>query len=306
MSDFEGTPAALGYYMPPEWSRHERCWMVWPVDGTPWLDVIGAARAAFADVARQISRYEPVTMVAAPWDAEDAHMTCGPSVEVNVMPTNDCWARDFGPTFVVDGNDNCAAVAWVFNGYGNRFPHDLDEFFAERVAEALEMKCFQAPLVAEGGAIHVDEHGTLLVAEKVLQSKNRNPTLTIRQIEERLVYHLGARKVIWLRDGLVADRSTDGHVDNVACFAPGGKVLVHWPGNFGDPDLATMQDIVDQLSGETNAVGEPLEVIKVPAPDPGLDFEGMPAVRSYINFYLPMMRSLFPDLTVYRTARPPK
>ena len=67
MSDFEGTPADLGFYMPPEWSTHERCWMAWPQDGVPWLDAVDVARSVFADVARQISLYEPVTMVAAPW-----------------------------------------------------------------------------------------------------------------------------------------------------------------------------------------------------------------------------------------------
>ena len=131
MTDFDGSPAARGFYMPPEWSTHEHCWMDWPQEGAPWMDAIEVARMAFADVARQISRFEPVTMIAAPWQAEEAQMTCGPSVNMKVMPLNDCWTRDFGPGFVVDGEGTTAAVAWRFNGYGNRFAHDLDEFFGE-------------------------------------------------------------------------------------------------------------------------------------------------------------------------------
>lgn len=286
--------------MPPDWSPHERCWMAWPQEGTPWLEAIDVARAAFADVARQISRYEPVNMVAAPWQAEEAFMTCGPSVAMHVMPLNDCWSRNFGPGFVIDGEGTCAAVAWRFNGYGNRYPHDLDEFFAESVAEELGMACFHAPLVMEGGAFQIDEYGTLLTTEKVLLSKNRNPTLTVQQIEERLVFYFGARKIIWLPEGLQADRTTDGHIDNVACFAPGGKILVHWPDDFGDPDRATMQDMVDRLSRETNAEGQPFEIIKVPAPSPGLDFEGKPAARSYINFYLANNASIIPGFDCKR------
>lgn len=286
MTDFDGSPAARGFYMPPEWSTHEHCWLAWPQEGTPWMDAIEVARMAFADVARQISRFEPVTMIAAPWQAEEAQMTCGPSVNVLVMPLNDCWSRDFGPGFVVDGEGTTAAVAWRFNGYGNRFAHDLDEFFGEALAASLGMACFHAPLVMEGGAFQVDEFGTFLTTEKVLQSRDRNPTLSVTQIEERLVYFLGARKIIWLPEGLHADRTTDGHIDNILCFAPGGKVLVHWPDGFGDPDRAVMQDVVERLSRETNADGKAFEIIKVPSPDPGLDFEGKPASRSYINFYL--------------------
>lgn len=300
MSDFEGSPADRGFYMPPEWSVHERCWMAWPQEGAPWLDAVDVARSVFADVARQISRFEPVTMVAAPWQAEEAQMTCGPSVKIQVLPLNDCWSRDFGPSFVIDGQGTCAAIAWRFNGYGNRVAHDLDEFFAEVVAEELEMACFHAPLVVEGGAFQIDEHGTVVTTEKVLQSKSRNPTLTARQIEERLVYNIGARKVIWLAEGLGADRSTDGHIDNVLSFAPNGKVLVHWPDDFGDPERGIMQDIVNGLSRETNAAGQPFEIIKVPAPDPGYDFEGKPAARSYVNFYLPNNAAIIPGFDCAR------
>jgi agmatine deiminase len=286
MLEFDGSPAALGLYMPPEWSAHERCWIAWPTLGTPWMDAVDVARGAFAEVARHISRYEPVTMVASPWEAEEAHMTCGPSVEMSVLPLNDCWSRDFGPTFLTDGEGGVAATAWRFNGWGNRYPHDLDEFFAEQVVESLSMKCFQAPLVAEGGAFHVDEHGTLLTTEKVLQSKTRNPTLNVKQIEERLVYFLGARKIIWLPEGLSADRTTDGHIDNLACFAPGGRILVHTPTSQFDPDATLVADVKSRLSQETNAAGDSFEIISVPAPEPGLDHEGKPAVRSYVNFYI--------------------
>lgn len=286
MSDFEGSPAANGLYMPPEWATHERCWMTWPSQSNTWLEAVEVARAAFAEVARHISRYEPVTMVAAPWEAEEAAMTCGPSVEISVLPLNNGWARDTGPTFLTDGEGGTAAIAWRFNGYGNRVPHDLDEFFAESIAESLSMKCYEAPLVLEGGAFHVDEYGTLLTTEKVLQSKNRNPTLNVRQIEERLVYFLGARKIIWVTEGLSADRTNDGHIDKLACFAPGGKILMHTPSSQFDSDANLIADIKSGLGRQTNARGDAFEIIPVPAPEPGLDHNGDPAARSYINFYI--------------------
>ena len=286
MSDFLGTPAAEGLYMPPDWSTHERCWMAWPQAGIPWLDALEVARMSFAEVARQISRYEPVTVVAPPWDAEEASMMCGPSVEIAVTPVNTCWARDFGPSFLTDGEGGVAAIAWRYNGYGNRLAHDLDQYFAEAVAETLEMKCYEAPMVMEGGAFHVDEVGTLVTTDKVVCSKNRNPTLSLAQIEERFVYYLGARKIIWVPEGLTSDKTTDGHIDNVMCFAPGGKVLLHTPSNQFDPDSTVTEEVRRILTRETNASGKPFEIIDLPAPQAGFDYEGEPAPRSYTNFYV--------------------
>jgi len=45
---------------------------------------------------------------------------------------------------------------------------------------------FDSPLVREGGGIHVDEEGTLLVTESCQLNQNRNPDLSKAQVEEYL------------------------------------------------------------------------------------------------------------------------
>lgn len=260
--------------------------MAWPLAGLPWLDAVDVARATFSDIARQVSRFEPVTVVAAPWEAEEASLMCGPSVDVNVMPLNGWRPGDFGPSFLVDGEGHVATVAWHFNGFGNRVAHDLDQFFAEAVAETLEFPCFEGPLVLEGGSVLVDEDGTLLTTEKVLLAKSRNPTLSREQIEERLVFYLGARKILWLSEGMGSDVLTDGHLANVMALAPGGKALVHNPSGPFDPDAPSCDELRAALQRAERVGGHRFEVIDVPAPDPALDFTGAPAARSYVTFYL--------------------
>ena len=85
-----------------------------------------------------------------------------------------------------------------------------------------------APLVCEGGAIHVDGEGTLITTEQCLLNANRNPHLDRQQVEERLALFTGARRILWLGEGF-SDEETDGHVDNIACFAAPGRVIVGVP-----------------------------------------------------------------------------
>ena len=78
-------------------------------------------------------------------------------------------------------------------------------------------------MVLEGGSIHVDGAGTLITTEQCLLNKNRNPNLSKIEIEENLKKYLNIKKIIWLKHG--TDEGTDGHVDNIACFADENKVL---------------------------------------------------------------------------------
>ena len=65
-----GDPIDDGYRMPPEWEPHERCWMAWPCHEETFPD-LPVARRAYAEVARAIAHFEPVTMIANPQDLED-------------------------------------------------------------------------------------------------------------------------------------------------------------------------------------------------------------------------------------------
>ena len=78
---------------------------------------------------------------------------------------------------------------------------------------------------------------TLLTTEECLLNANRNPNLTKEQIEGVLASMLGIKKFIWLPRGLEADDDTNGHVDNFACFARPGVVLLAWTDDKDDPQV---------------------------------------------------------------------
>lgn len=279
------TPAVAGFHMPAEWSRHARCWMAWPCRKELWRSHRGDARAAFARVARAIRQFEPVTVLARPQDAVVAAQALGPGIEVISVPLDDSWMRDIGPTFVMNGDGTVmGGVRWRFNGWGEKYrPYDSDAQIGAFVLRYLSLKRFDAPIVMEGGAIAVDGEGTVLVTEECLLNKNRNPSLSRREIEEVLESYLGVRKVIWLGEGLVNDE-TDGHVDNVACFVRPGVVLLAQGGDALNANR--MDDNKRRLESAQDAQGRRLEIVPLLLPRPRVGDDGKPMALSYINFYI--------------------
>src|SRR5438132_6948357 len=115
------TPAQCAYAMPAEWAPHKRTWVCWPCRTEAWGSIARMERAkdTTAEVARAVARFEPVAMIARPADAEAAERVCGGSVEMFVVPIDDSWARDSGPTFL--SGEGVAGVSWQFNAWGNKY-----------------------------------------------------------------------------------------------------------------------------------------------------------------------------------------
>ncbi len=243
------------------------------------------ARVGFANVARAISGFEKITMAVRPQDREEAQLACGKGIDFFEVAIDDSWARDIGPLFVTDDKDGVAGVHWRFNAWGNKYiGFEADAAFGRRVLEAVDMRRYDGPMVLEGGSICVDGRGSLLTTEQCLLNPNRNPGLARQQIEERLALYLGVGKIVWLGEGLVDDE-TDGHVDNIACFAGSSRVLVHMPSDTGSANYRSMRDNVVRLRAARDAVGNGFEVIELPEPAARERHDGRRLEMSYINFY---------------------
>jgi agmatine deiminase len=278
---------AVALRMPPEWAPHERTWMAWPSAGYTLGDDPDEARTTWAAVANAIVAFEPLTMVVDPDAREEAAAHLDPRVEVALAPLDDAWMRDMGPTFVQDEHGALSAVDWVFNGWGAQpwASWEKDRHIARFVAERAGVPVVDSPMVNEGGGIHVDGEGTVLVTRTVQLDEHRNPGWSEADVEAELARTIGAERVIWLPRGLTRDYDefgTRGHVDIVATFAAPGTVLVHRQDDPAHPDHELTREIAAQLRGETDARGRRLEVIEVPAPRATHDDEG-PVDYSYIN-----------------------
>lgn len=308
MSDpLTSTPLADGFRMPAEFEPHRGCWMLWPSRADNWREHAQPAQRAFAAVAHAIAQFEPVTVGVAPSRFDEARRALEPRIHVVRLESDDAWMRDVGPTCVVSSRGEVRGVDWHFNAWGGLdgglyFPWDRDELVARRVLSIEGLARYRAPIVCEGGAIHSDGEGTLLVTEECLLNRNRNPSLARRQIETLLCAYTGAKKIIWLGRGVFNDE-TDGHIDNLACFVAPGEVALLWCDDARDPQAAISRDAFERLSEARDARGRRLKIHRIPMPGPleMTDIEatglvprpgtkprraGERLAASYVNFYI--------------------
>lgn len=273
--------------MPAEWERHERTWMAWPSNGYTLGESesdANNARQTWANVANAIVKFEPLTMVVNPGDVAVAKNFLDPRIEITELPLNDAWMRDIGPTFVKD-NGEVRAINWVFNGWGAQewATWDLDDRIAAEIAHKTKSVRIDSPLINEGGGIHVNGKGTILLTETVQLGQGRNESWTKAEVEAELRKQLGINKTVWLKRGLTRDYDefgTRGHVDIVACFADAETILFHDQQNPAHPDFEVSKEVRKTLEEQTN-----FRLIPVPAPIILNDDEG-PVDYSYINHYI--------------------
>jgi agmatine deiminase len=276
--------------MPSETDPHERTWMAWPSSGYTLGDTpadADTARRTWAAVAHAVADFEPVTMVVDPSDAAVARRHLSTDVDVLEAPLDDAWMRDIGPTFVVSADGHLGAVDWVFNGWGQQSwaTWERDAHIGRVVGTAAGAQVVDSPLVNEGGGIHVDGLGTVLLTETVQRGEGRNPGLSREDVAAELGRTIGATRCIWLPRGLTRDYDefgTRGHVDIVATFPSPGVVLLHWQGDAVHPDRTVSEEVDTVLRTVVDARGEGLEVVHVPAPVTVRDATGW-VDWSYIN-----------------------
>jgi agmatine deiminase len=280
------TPRARGFAMLPEWAPHSRCWMAWPCRAELWGERMSEARQAYAELAKTIAKYEPVTMIARPDLTAEASLTCGQGISVLPLAHDDSRIRDTSPTFLLDRAGALGGIDWRYDGYGGRAPaFEQDAQLAEAICARLEVPRFVAPLVLESGGVQVDGEGTALVCATSVLDPKRNPGLEREDVEGLLADHIGVTKVIWLEHGFEGD-VTGGHISNVARFVRPGVVMVLTCRDPEDANFAPFRDNLERLRGARDAAGRELEVIEVEQPAPRSGPDSRRLTTSYLSFYL--------------------
>jgi agmatine deiminase len=287
--------------MPAEWEPHAATWLSWPrregISFPDSFDRVMPALRAMVD-ALSASEHVCINICNGAHQAQAREVLRGLSMErisFHLIPTNEPWCRDHGPIFLTRDIDpksatgrmrhgELAVVDWDYNAWGNKYPpFDLDEVAPTRVAEILDVPVFYPGMILEGGAIDVNGAGSLLTTESCLLNKNRNPSLSRDEIEQRLRDYLGVHDILWLGDGIAGD-DTDGHIDDLARFVSEKTVITVVEENRSDENYEPLQENLARLHA-MKISGLAAEVITLPMPKKMMR-EGLRMPATYANFYI--------------------
>ncbi len=290
-----GTPAENGFSFPAEWYPREATWISWPrPEGISFPgryheaieDIVGLIRVLVRreDVHLNVPNENYRRLVTEFLKTRRVSMH---RVFFHFIPTNEAWARDHGPAFVLrqrHGRTEAAIVDWGFNAWGGKYPPwDADDAVPTRIAEELHLPVFYPGIVMEGGAIDVNGAGTIMTTTSCLLNRNRNRGLSKARLERYLKEYYGQTHVVWLGDGIEGD-DTDGHIDDLARFVDEQTIAIAIETNRRDGNHAILQRArraVDRLRDQD---GNRFNVIELPMPRP-IAYDGQRVPATYVNFY---------------------
>ena len=277
--------------MPAEWRPHAATWMAWPHDDEQWIGMLEPVRQEFTALVRAIAHDETVELLVADDEsAADARARLGGlAIRLHRVPHQDLWLRDSGPIFVTRDSE-VALVDWDFNGWGNKYPAQLDDEIPTHVARILGgVTPFHPGLVMEGGSLEVDGNGLAMTTRQCLLSPQRNPAATEASLEAALAQFLGISRVIWLDNGLEGDH-TDGHIDTLTRFANATTIVTSVCDDAHDPNhdvLASNLEVLHRAAGA-------FSIVELPVPTGRVEFDGARLPLTYANFYLTNRSVLVP------------
>jgi agmatine deiminase len=270
--------------VPAEWAPHRAVWTAWPWDAAEWGGDVAPARAEIAAMIRALAQGDRVRVLARAGEpAQTARAVVGDVADVIEAEYGDSWLRDTAPIFAHRAGAP-VALGFTTNGWGGKFVMAGDERVAAQIASFAETKLTPHDFVLEGGALDGDGEGTWLTTRQCMLNANRNGW-TEAEAEDALEEALGAKRLIWIDEGLANDH-TDGHVDNIARFVGPGRVVCQAPSGADDPNIEALNAIADTLAHARDASGRKLEVIRIPSPGRVLDAEGEVVPASHMNFII--------------------
>lgn len=306
------TPAALGYRWPAEWEPHKATWLSWPHNPDTWPGRLDFVFPVYVEMVRALSASETVCINVADEAMEAQARTLLAQNGVDLarvkffrIATNDAWARDHGPIFLVRDTEKGrehALVDFEFDSWGKKYgPWDLDTQVPAKMAAALNLRRFDAGLVLEGGSIDGNGRGTILTTESCLLNPNRGVGRTREQMERVLADFLGATNVLWLAEGIAAD-DTDGHIDDITRFVSPNCVVTVVEEDAQSDNYAILHENRQRLRSFRDEAGKLLDVIDLPMP-PDLYIDDQRCPASYANFYIASRAVLVPIFGAKTDAR---
>jgi agmatine deiminase len=271
--------------VPAEWGPQKAVYTAWPADASEWNGDLAAPRRDVAALVQALAGSNVVrVLVNGPEAERSAGAQLAGAAEIVPARYGDIWLRDIGPIFAKEDGGNTVALRFRTNIWGGKFDLPDDAETGDDIARHAGVTMRSFDFVLEGGAVEHDGEGTVLTTRQTLLNANRNGW-SAEAAEEALRHALGARKIIWIDEGLTGDH-TDGHIDNIARFVAPGRVVCQAPSGRDDPNAEVLEAIADGLQRATDATGRKLEIVRIPGVGLLHNAHGEIAPASHLNFVI--------------------
>lgn len=219
-------------------------------------------------------------------------------VTITQMPDMMHWMRDYGPDIIKNDKGEMRLVHFRFDMYGMGEEDSDMSIMCKKFAPhmAIEHGCYdivESCLISEGGDKEFNGAGVMMAIEDTEVNK-RNSSMTKEQVEEEFKRVFNLKKIIWLPlchweeeastigvldyvDGKPVYRSgsANGHIDELARFVDRNTVLLL---DIDEEEAKTIESAritkercdmaYEVLKNETDAEGNPIKIIRIPAPIP--------------------------------------
>ena len=299
------------YRMPAEWEAQSGVQLTWPHAGTDWAPMLQEITTTYEEMAREISKREPLLIVA-PEGTQECSMvrstegrllpTGRKNVQWSMVDTNDTWARDHGFITLVPTHPSSLSphpstlsphpspllLDFQFNGWGAKFPAELDNainrhLYDEGRVHGQYVDCLD--FVLEGGSIESDGQGTIFTTTGCLMAPHRNQPLTKEEIEARLLQTLCAKRIVWIDHGHLVGDDTDGHIDTLVRICPDDTLLYMSCDDPQDEQYEDLRLMAEELRQLRTLDGRPYRLMALPSPRPIYD-DGDRLPATYANFLI--------------------
>ena len=275
----------------PEWELTRAVLLAYPSLGSDWTTHLYEARACVQRIVGHILEYQDVILlhgadvhrVRADFPTTGRHRLWFYQTEFN-----DTWTRDYGPITIAQ-NDQLKLLDFQFNGWGLKFPANLDNQITAKLHAASllgEHPLQTEAMILEGGSIETDGRGTLLTTRACLRAPNRNPTWQQADFEHYFRKTLGIERVLWLNHGYIPGDDTDAHIDTLARFCDPETICYVGPGSSDDHQRQQLHLMEEQLKTFRQPNGKPYRLVPLPAAPPIYAEDGHALPATYANFLI--------------------
>lgn len=163
------------------------------------------------------------------------------------------WVRDYGPWFIIDGQDSIAVVDFIYN----RPARPNDDVSIVQVSNNLNLTRYEMPMVHTGGNYMVDGYGT---AASTMLVEQENPSETTASLLQMANAYLGVDNYI-----LTIDPPGDyiAHIDCWGKFLGVDKVIIAQV-SANDPHYNNYESVAQMFANTVTPWGNHYQVFRVP------------------------------------------